>query len=732
MTAVPMQMNINLEYLQTELARLDILLQRQTLRWQLAGQDPADPFRGLHLSGAEAEALLNRPFAGNWGQMINLSPEQAQAFDHAESAARQHAEQIAQTAQQHNQPLRLRQLQETFGLDQFEVDALLICLASALDLRYEKLYSYLQDDITRKHPSVNLILDMLTEPNATRLLKLDRFTPQAPLFKYKLLNKYKDTDADNLSLLNQSLYIDPAITAWLLGRYQPHRHLENHVVFSEPDLVITPVDRLLTSGLDPQLQTISQNPPLPLLVFHGPDKARQDAAARIISHQTNLPLLKVNLTALIKNDLPPHTALTLALRDAALAGAIPYLTGWDECLQDKRPPESLLTALCNYDGLAIVAGATQWRAAGIDRKRALLWFEFPIPLYTHRRALWRHFLEKINTAHRGDSAAHVALLAGQFSLTAGEIRDVVATATDRAIQRGSPITEQDLFVAARIHSSPKLTNLARKIEPRYQWEDIILPGDQLTILREIIATVQSRPLVLEEWGVGQKLAASAGVTLLFAGPPGTGKTMAAEIIARKLGLDLYKIDLSTLVSKYIGETEKNLEKIFSEAQNSSAILFFDEADAIFGKRSEVKDAHDRYANIEVSYLLQRMEAYDGVTILATNLRANLDDAFTRRLQFAVDFPFPEAPDRLRIWQALFPPTVPHVSNLDFKLLARRFKLAGGSIRNIITSAAYLAAGDGGQVTMRHLMHGTRRELQKMGRLVNEADMQVDVNHQNGL
>jgi SpoVK/Ycf46/Vps4 family AAA+-type ATPase len=200
--------------------------------------------------------------------------------------------------------------------------------------------------------------------------------------------------------------------------------------------------------------------------------------------------------------------------------------------------------------------------------------------------------------------------------------------------------------------------------------------------------------------------------------------MAAEVIAGELNLDLYKIDLSTMVSKYIGETEKNLEKIFTEAESSNAILFFDEADAIFGKRSEVKDAHDRYANIEVSYLLQRMEAYDGVTILATNLRANLDEAFTRRLQFAVDFPFPEKEHRLRIWQTLLPPEVPCAPDVNFELLARRFKLAGGNIRNIIVNAAYLAAADGGQVTMRHLLHGTRRELQKMGRLVGEEDLRI--------
>jgi SpoVK/Ycf46/Vps4 family AAA+-type ATPase len=294
-----------------------------------------------------------------------------------------------------------------------------------------------------------------------------------------------------------------------------------------------------------------------------------------------------------------------------------------------------------------------------------------------------------------------------------------------AEQDGRSLESQHLFAAARAHSNPRLAALARKITPRYDWLDLILPGDQVEILREMVATIRSRPLVLEEWGVGKKLAASAGITALFFGSPGTGKTMGAEVIARELGLDLYKIDLSNMISKYIGETEKNLEKIFNEAESSNAILFFDEADAIFGKRSEVKDAHDRYANIEVSYLLQRMESYNGVTILATNLKANLDDAFTRRIQFAVDFPFPKELDRLRIWQTLFPPDVPRDPTLNLELMAERFDLAGGNIRNIIVTATYLAAANGQVVNMDHMLHATRRELQKMGRLLNERDLEIE-------
>jgi SpoVK/Ycf46/Vps4 family AAA+-type ATPase len=317
------------------------------------------------------------------------------------------------------------------------------------------------------------------------------------------------------------------------------------------------------------------------------------------------------------------------------------------------------------------------------------------------------------------------ILAGQFSLTSGQIVAAASSAMSLAVQQGRTLQTTDLFDAARFHSGHHLGELAHKIEPRYSWEDLVLPETPLNMLSELVNMVQTRPLVLESWGLGRKLTAGMGVSALFSGPPGTGKTLAAQIIANQLGIDLYRIDLSTVVSKFVGETEKNLERIFSEASESNAILFFDEADAIFGKRSEVKDAHDRYANIEVGYLLQRMETYDGVAILATNLRANLDDAFTRRLQFIINFPFPEEEYRLNIWQVLMPPDLPHADDLDFALMAKRFKMAGGNIRNILVSAAFLAASNGECVTMGHLMHGARREVQKMGRLVHEADYVIE-------
>jgi SpoVK/Ycf46/Vps4 family AAA+-type ATPase len=233
-----------------------------------------------------------------------------------------------------------------------------------------------------------------------------------------------------------------------------------------------------------------------------------------------------------------------------------------------------------------------------------------------------------------------------------------------------------------------------------------------------------RPLVLGEWGFDHKLSLGKGLNVLFAGPSGTGKTMAAEVIAGALGLDLYKIDLSTVVSKYIGETEKNLERIFGAARNSNAILFFDEADALFGKRSEVRDAHDRYANVEISYLLQKMEEYDGLVVLTSNLNKNMDEAFVRRMHFTIEFPYPDEEARRHIWQIAFPAEAPLLPDINFGLLAERYRLTGGNIRNIALTAAFLAARDGGHIGMDHLLWATRREFQKMGRLADEHEFEV--------
>jgi AAA+ superfamily predicted ATPase len=700
----------NLEQLWVELSRIDILIQRAVRRWQLAGQDQADAFRGLYVSDAEAGQLLQHPFGSNWGESATLPEAEERQF---QQAAEQ-ASMLISTASQAGSG-RLQNLVEAFGLDDFEKDILLICLAPAFDLRYEKIYGYLQDDVTRKRPGINLALNLICPSGPERLPELSHFAEDAPLFKYHFIERFSEPGQNRSSLLSQSLLVDETVVQWLLGDYQPGDELAPYVklnsVQAGQNTPSIPIDAIYTRDLT------DQNP---IFIFSGPDRLAQQIAAQQLSALSGRTLLSIDLTGISKEQISLAQIIRAALRDARLTGSLLFIQGWDACLVDGRPMIGLFAGLAQHPGVVILAGQSTWRPAGLPSTRAIRWQEFPIPDYTRRQALWKHYLEQANLPTSSD----LVRLAGQFSLTSEQIREAVWLASQQVNQHGTVLSEDDLMAAARATSSSRLSGLAQKIPARYSWEDIVLPADQILLLQEIVATVRGRARVLEEWGLGKKLASSRGVSMLFAGPPGTGKTMSAQIIAAELGLDLYKIDLSTIISKYIGETEKNLEQIFTEAESSNAILFFDEADALFGKRSEVRDSHDRYANVEISYLLQRMEAYDGVTILATNLRANLDEAFTRRLQFAVDFPFPEAPDRLRIWQGLFPPQVPR-ADLDFALLARRYKLAGGNIRNIILSAAYLASANGGIVTMEHLLHGTRRELQKMGRLVNEKELALE-------
>jgi len=727
------------QYLQVHFAHIDILVRREVRRWVLASQDPNDDYRGMYVTQAEAEALLERPFGTSWGQWIELPAEEEVAFQAESNAAQQQIDTVEKQFEEAGQTPHLKKLAQNFGLDQTDLHILLLCIAPAFDTSYERLYGYLQDNVTKRRPSVRLVLDILGAPGVDQFTLADHLRASSPLFAHGLIEHVVEPLPTNGHWLNQSLHVDETIIAWLRGHYQHQGLLTSHIALL--DVEPTDSDLLLAGNLplvDADSDTDGKRDDKPIFALYGIDQNRKDAAARIMADEQSAPLLTLDLKQVVDEKVTASEAIQLALRDARLTGAILYIYSWDLCLdEDKYATPAILNLICQHPNSVMLSSEVAWQPRGITRTRPLINYEFNIPNFAQRRSLWNHYLKSSHLDEQnGLTDLELDNLASQFELTSGTIRDAVAAARDAynripntlglsavegeyrplTTDHRPPLTDH-LFLAARRYSNPRLAALAHKIDPRYEWNDIVLPEDQRAILRELVATVRQRNKVLEEWGVGKKLAASKGVSILFAGPPGTGKTMAAEVIAGELRLDLYKIDLSSVVSKFIGETEKNLEKIFTEASSSNAILFFDEADAIFGKRSEVKDAHDRHANVEVAYLLQRMEAYDGVTILATNLRGNLDDAFTRRLHFAVDFPFPRAKDRLHIWQTLFPPEVPRDEELDLDFFAKEFELAGGNIRNIIVSAAYLAADNGQVVTKEHLLHGTKRELMKMGRLI---------------
>jgi SpoVK/Ycf46/Vps4 family AAA+-type ATPase len=402
-----------------------------------------------------------------------------------------------------------------------------------------------------------------------------------------------------------------------------------------------------------------------------------------------------------------------------------YFDGYDLLLGDEKgikpAYETVIKALGDYPHLVFLSGEKDWQPRGRLENKSFLDIELRIPSYLVRKQLWQ---QQWNSAPALAVDVDLSDVASKFRFSGGQIRDAVTAARNLAKWRDSEnelVTKQDLYSACHMQSREILNTLAHKIQPKYHWDDIILPKDQMEQLREICSYVKHYHTVYSHWGFEHKLSLGKGLNVLFAGPSGTGKTMAAEIIACELGLELYKIDLSAIVSKYIGETEKNLDRIFQEGQTSNAILFFDEADAIFGKRSEVRDSHDRYANIEIAYLLQKMDEYEGVVILATNLRKNMDEAFSRRMHFAVEFPVPEEPERYRIWNSIFPPEVPLANDVDIKFMARQFRITGGNIKNIALGAAFLAAENGGRINTENLIRATKREYQKMGKLCTEGE-----------
>ena len=712
----------SLEHLLAELERIDLLIRAQVAcARKLQTED--EQFRGLYISEEEVDALLQQPL----GRPYWWSPGEMPAGP-LETILTQLEQQLDRRKQQslsRGIELRLGRLQQLFQLDAFESDVLLIALAVEIDLRYERLYAYLQDDINKKKPSVDLVLNLLTPSVECRLPRRRYFSPQAPLFRYSLLEFSPDPSQPDPPLLAKHLKVDHRIVEYLLGHDELDERLRLYVEPVEPvESTAVRAAALDSDSRDRLSRFIRSRPSVERSVIHlqGPYGVGKQEMAEAVCREQGLRLLVVELQRLTaRGESAYEKTLTLINREACLQAAALYWQGFDTL---GEPHQALVNAwqrsLEDRPGLTFLASETPWKPLAALRTAAFISVPLPRPTATERAWLWRA------TLAGGDALAELELgaLATKFKFTAGQIQDAAVTAANLARWRepdSSRLLLPDLYEACRLHSNQTLTTLARKITPKYHWADIVLPPDRLAQLQEICNHMKYRERVYGDWGFDAKLALGKGLSVLFAGPSGTGKTMAAEIIAGELGLDLYKIDLSTVVSKYIGETEKNLSRIFTEAETSNAILFFDEADALFGKRSEVKDAHDRYANIETGYLLQRLEEYEGVVILATNFRKNMDEAFVRRLQFTVEFPFPNEQDRYRIWEGIWPADTPREPELDLAFLARRFEVTGGNIRNIALAAAFLAADDDGRVAMGHLLRATQREYQKMGKVITETE-----------
>jgi MoxR-like ATPase len=621
--------------------------------------------------------------------------------------------------------LRLPALGRLFGLTAMELDAVVIGLAPELRRKYDRLYAYLQDDLTRKRPSVDLVLELLCPQERRRWAARRLFTATAPLLRYGIFRTVDDPQSPSGSTgLAQFLALDPRICQYLLGSDDLDARLAGRIRMEQPPET-GPDDGEVPYPEGParlalhHLTRDDHGRTRLIVHLHGPAGAGKNELARRTSHWLGMPLLGLDLHRLTGRGDEAGAVLRAALREALLQSAAVHLAG-AEVLQ--REDEGVLLgalsdAVVDFGGLLFLSGETEWPGVAEILDAPVQPFAVPLPDVPRSIAHWRRVLQ----GHAADPEGWAAELATRFPLSSDRMRAVVEQAENQRLMESAdrPLTLADITAACRDRSRSRLGGLAVRVRPRCRWADLVLPDDRIAHLREICDQARHRHHVHDTWGFDARLSHGKALSVLFSGPPGTGKTMAAEVLAHDLEVDLYKVDLSGIVSKYVGETEKNLAWIFTEAQAAGAILFFDEADALYGKRTEVSNAHDRYANIETSYLLQRMEEYDGMVILATNLRQNLDDAFTRRLRFVVEFPIPDAESRQRIWQTLFPSRAPISPDLDFAAFAREFPVAGGNIKNIVLNAAFLAAAEGSTIGRQHLLRGTRREFEKIGKLWSE-------------
>jgi hypothetical protein len=600
-------------------------------------------------------------------------------------------------------PLALAILGQKLGLSRFESDILLLCVGWELDTRVARLCARAQDDPYRPYPTFALALTLFDDPS------WDAISPDGPLRYWQLIEINKQAA---LPLTQCPLSADERILNFIKGLNHLDSRLSPLLVPLEPaseeELAIS--QRTLARQLLRDLGRDVAGSRFPAVQLLGPDSRSKRLVASLVSEALGLQLFEIPVELLLAQTAELEKLARLWQRESALNPVALYM-GYSNGIGAKETSIShifLVSRFLSLINCPVFLDAREiWNL--FDAKTIA--FDVARPTSSEQRAMWSKVL--------GDDLGLSAdLLSSQFDLNLPEIQ-ATALSELSAAQCNENELHARLWSACLSRTQPRMDRLAQKIDPRAEWEDLVLPDHEIDQLRQITDQVWNRYKVYEDWGFGRRMNRGLGVSALFVGESGTGKTMAAEVIASDLGIGLYRIDLSMVVSKYIGETEKNLHELFDAAEDGGAILFFDEADALFGKRTEVKDSHDRYANIEINYLLQRMEAYRGLAILATNMKSALDNALIRRLRFIVNFSFPDNRLRKAIWERAFPQKTP-TFGLDFERLAE-FGLTGGSIHSIALNAAFLAAKKGSAVTMPIVLQAVREDLLKMERPINEAN-----------
>ncbi len=596
-------------------------------------------------------------------------------------------------------PPALEILCRHFELSTFERDVLLLCAGIELESSFSALVASVQSGKQHSLPSFSLALAALENPHWSAL------SPASPLRRWHLIEVEPEG-----SLTTSPLRIDEKVLHYLAGIVNQDERLSGMIEPVVLDSHLIPTHAVLAKKIADTWIRAEEKTRLPAIQLLGEDLLAKKvvAAAACNAVGMNLHALSARMIPSSPNEL--EMLIRLWERDSVL-GASALLLICD----DIDTPDAGLQVMhfASHAGFPLIV-SSRFRRREIQD--IAITMDVGKPTGTEQRQLWSRVAEGTVLNLNGQLDAIVS----EFDFSAKEIQNAWIQASNDLEMADSSISFAALWRSCRQQSRPHLDSLATRVQPAASWDDLVLPPGQKSILRDIAAHVRNRAKVYNDWGFKSKISHGLGITVLFSGASGTGKTMAAEALACELGLDLYRIDLSSVVSKYIGETEKNLKRVFDAAEQGGSILLFDEADALFGKRSEVKDSHDRYANIEVSYLLQRMEEYRGLAILTTNMKSSLDPAFMRRIRFAVQFPFPDSAQRAEIWMSVFPESAP-TDGLDMDKLSR-LSVAGGNIRNIALYAAFLAADEGRAINMIHLRRAAQVEYSKLEKPLTEAEV----------
>lgn len=595
-------------------------------------------------------------------------------------------------------------LERQLGLSEFEGNLLLLCAAMEWDRDIPHLCGLAQDNEIN-YPTFQLAFALFERPS------WDVVTPERPLKSWRLLEIHQ---AGVKPITSSPLRADERIVNYLKGLNYLDDRLKACVFpwpanrLTDPECFLPPSQQAAVEAIARKLSNYASRYP-PAIFLRGRDRASKQLVAWEVCRYFGLKLYRLPIALLPKEGKTLEILGRLWERESLLQPIALYVEV--ESSEEDSTSEQLLAArrfLERSNGFF----AIDIREKTLALERETITIDIAKPTPGEQIAAWEMAL--------GESDGDLVMgLAGQFNLSIAEINDILAEVDP---EKGELSLAEQLWDNSLQSTRPDLENLAQPIEVKATWEDLVLPPEETLLLRQIASQVRQRSQVYEKWGFHRRMNRGKGIAALFAGESGTGKTMAAEVIARDLRLHLYRIDLATVVSKYIGETEKNLRQLFDAAEDGGAVLFFDEADALFGKRSEVKESRDRHANIEINYLLQRLEAYRGLAILATNMKSALDRAFLRRLRFIVNFPLPGLAERQRMWSQVFPPETP-TEGLDLKRLTR-FNLTGGNIHNIALNAAFMAAEAGTPVTMEWVLAATRMEYRKLERPINEADFRM--------